>query len=105
LADFDLDRSTHSPVSKVAAKLWLEMGQLRCQLDISNGTAFGTCNLPSAYMLQGVCRKLCAVMVDTLGREVMVVKQIELDERGWPQHGADTRITSGSEVLLVAAPL
>ena len=39
-------------------------------------------------------------MVDTLGREVMVVKQIELDERGWPQHGADTRITSGSEVEL-----
>ena len=37
-------------------------------------------------------------MVDTLGREVMVVKQIELDERGWPQHGADTRVTAGSEV-------
>ena len=36
-------------------------------------------------------------MVDTLGREVMVVKQIELDETGWPQHGVDTRISSGSE--------
>ena len=44
-------------------------------------------------------------MVDTLGREVMVVKQIELDERGWPQHGADTRITSGSEVRATHAHL
>ena len=37
-------------------------------------------------------------MVDTLGREVTVVRQIELDANGWPQHGADTFIKSGSEV-------
>jgi hypothetical protein len=37
-------------------------------------------------------------MVDTLGREVMVVRQIELDDHGWPKHGADTLIKSGSEV-------
>ena len=37
-------------------------------------------------------------MVDTLGREVVVVKQIELDEGGWPKHGDDTFVKSGSQV-------
>ena len=49
-------------------------------------------------------RKLCAVMVDTLGREVMVVRQIELDDHGWPKHGTDTFIKSGSEVDWLRLP-
>ena len=31
-------------------------------------------------------RKLCAIMVDTIGREILVNREAKLDSRGWPTY-------------------
>lgn len=31
-------------------------------------------------------RKLCAIMVDTIGREILINREAKLDARGWPVH-------------------
>lgn len=31
-------------------------------------------------------RKLCAIIIDTIGREILVNREAKLDERGWPIH-------------------
>lgn len=44
-------------------------------------------------------RKLCAVMVDTIGRELIINREAKLDERGWPVHeGQPIAVTVGDKV-------
>ena len=31
-------------------------------------------------------RKLCAIMIDTIGRELLINREAKLDESGWPVH-------------------
>jgi hypothetical protein len=45
-------------------------------------------------------RKLCAVMVDTLGREVFVRRDFTLGENGWPKHGKVVEVATGGEITL-----
>ncbi len=42
--------------------------------------------------------KLCGVMVDTLGREILVQRSATLGPDGWPVHGEDVAIKAGSKV-------
>lgn len=49
-------------------------------------------------------KRLCATIVDTVGREVLVRTEYELDKDGWPVHTSTTSITQGQEVRLTADP-
>ena len=43
--------------------------------------------------------KLCAVMVDTIGRELIINREAKLDERGWPVHeGQPISVKTGDKV-------
>lgn len=45
-------------------------------------------------------RKLCAVMVDTIGRELVINRENKLDERGWPVHeGQPIQVSAGDKVI------
>lgn len=43
-------------------------------------------------------RKLCAVMLDTTGREIVVRREHEIDESGWPEHVNKMEIKQGQKV-------
>lgn len=45
-------------------------------------------------------RRLCAVMVDTLGREVMVRRPFVPDESGWPNFEESIHVKEGQRVTL-----
>lgn len=49
-------------------------------------------------------RKLCAVMLDTTGREIMVMREHEIDEKGWPEHVHDMQVTEGQKVCCSTRP-
>ncbi len=42
--------------------------------------------------------KLCAVMVDTLGREILVQRPSTLGPDGWPVHEENVTVKAGGEV-------
>lgn len=43
-------------------------------------------------------RKLCAVMLDTTGREIMVMREHQIDEKGWPEHVHNMSVQEGQRV-------
>lgn len=45
-------------------------------------------------------RRLCAVLLDTLGRELMIRRSYSLDERGWPKHEGCFEVKRGAEVVV-----
>jgi pyruvate kinase len=46
-------------------------------------------------------RKLCAIMLDTLGREVMIRRPFRIDPGGWPnQAGQEIEIKTGQMITL-----
>lgn len=47
------------------------------------------------------CR-LCAVMLDTLGRELMIKRKYGVDENGWPGIFEQLRVTKGQKVRALA---
>ena len=49
-------------------------------------------------------KRLCAVMLDTLGREVFVRRDVEVDEAGWPKHGDEIEVPMGGHVTLSVDP-
>jgi hypothetical protein len=46
-------------------------------------------------------RKLCAIILDTLGREVMIRRPFRIDPDGWPnQAGQEIEIKAGQRITL-----
>jgi pyruvate kinase len=45
-------------------------------------------------------RKICAVMLDTLGREVFVRRSVDEGPNGWPTHGEEVQVPRGGTVTL-----
>ena len=45
-------------------------------------------------------RRLCAVLLDTLGRELMIRRSYSLDEQGWPVHDGAFEVKRGAEVIV-----
>jgi Pyruvate kinase, barrel domain len=43
-------------------------------------------------------RKLCAVMLDTLGREIVVRRNATIGPDGWPVHEETMKVVSGQKV-------
>jgi pyruvate kinase len=60
-------------------------------------------SLPQTALRQE--RKMCAVMIDTLGREIMIRRQFKLDDMGWPLHDAPLLIPAGSTVTVTTRPV
>ena len=48
-------------------------------------------------------RKLCAIMLDTTGREITVLREHEIDEKGWPEHVNKMEIKQGQKVGCTSA--
>ena len=46
-------------------------------------------------------RKLCAIMLDTTGREITVMREHEIDEKGWPEHVNKMEVQQGQKVSLM----
>ncbi|KAK9804986.1 hypothetical protein WJX73_008258 [Symbiochloris irregularis] len=49
-------------------------------------------------------KKLCAVMLDTTGRELLIRRKFTLNDQGWPQHEDPTEVQTGQELVLNADP-
>jgi hypothetical protein len=49
-------------------------------------------------------RKLCSVMIDTLGREVYVCREFKLGEDNWPKHGSEVQVKTGGQITLAMDP-
>ena len=43
-------------------------------------------------------RKLCAIMIDTVGRELLIDSEAKLDEQGWPRHEQKLSVKTGDKV-------
>ncbi|GBF87464.1 pyruvate kinase [Raphidocelis subcapitata] len=51
-------------------------------------------------------RKLCAIMLDTLGREVMIRRPFRIDDDGWPtQAGQEIEVKAGQRLTLTTRDL
>lgn len=42
-------------------------------------------------------RKLCAIMLDTIGRELLIDSEARLDEQGWPRHEQKLSVKMGDK--------
>ncbi|KAK9840140.1 hypothetical protein WJX74_004030 [Apatococcus lobatus] len=49
-------------------------------------------------------RRLCAIIIDTLGRELFVRRSYSLDETGWPAHDEPIRIKQGQRITMTVDP-
>ncbi|KAK9861213.1 hypothetical protein WJX84_011545 [Apatococcus fuscideae] len=49
-------------------------------------------------------RKLCAIMLDTVGRELIVERGAHLDETGWPIHDSNVSIAPNSKLVFTSKP-
>ena len=51
-------------------------------------------------------RKLCAIMVDTIGRELIINREVQIDDKGWPKHeGRPLTVSKGDKVCEAPALL
>ena len=51
-------------------------------------------------------RKLCAIMVDTIGRELIINREVQIDDKGWPKHeGRSFTVSKGDKVWRAPALL
>lgn len=49
-------------------------------------------------------RRLCAVKVDTLGREVFIRRSVEVGDDGWLKHGDEVAVAKGGSITLTIDP-
>lgn len=49
-------------------------------------------------------KRLCAVILDSLGREIMVRRPCEVGPDGWPAHPDPMEITAGQQVRALTCP-
>ncbi|MEW5314599.1 MAG: hypothetical protein WDW38_006082 [Sanguina aurantia] len=79
----------------------LDAGMVGARVDLTWGPLdFHRKSLDNLQSAMKKSRRLCATVVDTLGREVMVRRQVKLGDDGWPMHEETFNITSGQTVVL-----
>lgn len=79
----------------------LEAGVTCARIDLTWGSMeFHKRSLDNLHEAQRRTRKLCAVMLDTTGRELMIKRDFHLDDMGWPQHEDELEIKAGQAVVL-----
>ncbi len=79
----------------------LQAGMTSARVDLTWGPLeFHKKSLDNLQQAVQKSRKFCAVMVDTLGREIMIRRPFTMDESGWPTHGDHFDIKTGQRVVL-----
>lgn len=79
----------------------LEAGMTCVRIDLTWGPInYHKATLRNVAEAAQKTRKLCAVMVDTLGREIMVKRSAKIGSNGWPVHDVSTHVTCGQTVTL-----
>eukprot|EP00775_Hariotina_reticulata_P009310 gene9310-9475_t len=76
-------------------------GMAAARLDLTWGPLdFHRTTLQSLNTAMVNTRKLCAVVLETLGREILVRRPCVFDEDGWPAHPSPLTITQGQVLTL-----
>ncbi|KAK9824152.1 hypothetical protein WJX72_008125 [[Myrmecia] bisecta] len=83
----------------------LEAGATCARCDLTWGSLeFHRKSLENLNEAMRRTRKLCAIMVDTVGRELIVNREATLDESGWPVHEGGITIQANSKVVFSTKP-
>ena len=45
-------------------------------------------------------KRLCAIMLDTLGREIFIRREVDIGADGWPKHGKEVEVSAGGTITL-----
>lgn len=79
----------------------LEAGMSVARIDLTWGPlAYHRRSLDNLQTAMQSCKKLCGVMVDTLGRELMIKRRFVLGPDGWPKHDETLSIEAGATVTI-----
>lgn len=79
----------------------LNLGLSAARFDLTWGPlTFHRQSLENLQEAMRISRKLCATMVDTLGREIMIKRRFTVDDNGWPVHEGTFTITAGQTITL-----
>lgn len=79
----------------------LECGMSCARIDLTWGPVeYHKKSLNNLQLAIKQTRRLCAVLLDTLGRELMIRRSYTLDERGWPKHEGAFDVKRGAEVVV-----
>lgn len=85
--------------------LLLNAGATCARCDLTWGTLdFHRLSLRNLNEAMRKTRKLCAVMLDTTGREIMVMREHEIDEKGWPEHVNNMEVKEGQKLTITQNP-
>ncbi|KAL3153441.1 hypothetical protein ABBQ38_011776 [Trebouxia sp. C0009 RCD-2024] len=85
--------------------LLLQAGATCARCDLTWGTLdYHKRSLQNLNEAMRRTRKLCAVMLDTTGREIMVMREHQIDEKGWPEHVHDMQVTEGQKLTITQNP-
>ncbi|KAK9805287.1 hypothetical protein WJX72_011225 [[Myrmecia] bisecta] len=83
----------------------LEAGVTCARCDLTWGTLeFHRKSLENLHEAMLRTRKLCAVMLDTTGREIVIDRDTVPDENGWLEHTTDLTIEAQDKVVLSTKP-
>lgn len=81
----------------------LQAGATAARIDLTWGTMeFHERSLQNLQMAVKNTRRLCAVMLDTVGREIFVKRPHKIAENGWPYHDNVISIKESERVVLTA---
>eukprot|EP00891_Asterochloris_glomerata_P003175 jgi/Astpho2/3175/e_gw1.00052.17.1_t len=79
----------------------LQSGATCARIDLTWGTLdFHKRSLRNLNDAMRKTRKLCAVMLDTVGREITVKREVQIDEMGWPVHDGAMSVGAGQKIIL-----
>ncbi|KAG2492389.1 hypothetical protein HYH03_009335 [Edaphochlamys debaryana] len=79
----------------------LHNGLAGCRVDLTWGPLeFHRKSLQQLQLAMRKSRRLCCTMVDTLGRELMIRRQVKIGEDGWPIHEESFAVTAGQKVTI-----
>lgn len=82
----------------------LQAGATAARCDLTWGPlSFHRASLRNLAAAMAATRRLCAVMLDTSGREIYVDRSpaLEVDANGWPVHSESTNVSAGDTLALV----
>ncbi|GIL75743.1 hypothetical protein Vretimale_15284 [Volvox reticuliferus] len=79
----------------------LNAGVVGCRVDLTWGPLdFHRKSLHNLQLAMRKSRRLCCTMVDTLGRELMIRRQVKIGEDGWPIHEESFTVAAGQQVII-----
>ncbi|EIE21536.1 Phosphoenolpyruvate/pyruvate domain-containing protein [Coccomyxa subellipsoidea C-169] len=79
----------------------LESGLAAARIDLTWGSLeYHKQSLRNLQLASQKTKLLCAVILDTVGRELMIRRDYELDSEGWPTHKEVLEIKKGQELVV-----